>query len=316
MTSPTKKPSRIFISYAHEDEELRNRLEVHLAVLKRQGFVKVWHDRKIAPGDDIDEEINAELNRADIILLLVSPDFIASEYCYGIEVKRALERHKERTARLIPVILRPCSWRRTGFGKYAAIPTDGQAVTRWEDRDEAFLNIEEFICKVIETTEEAETPNQTVKEVEQSDARKPSPESTIQDERVFLADAFDYIADFFQKSLEDLKSRHPGVQTRFRKASGDSFTAFIQRRDGKSVDYTIALGWMHSPGITCTHTQNAVLGMIDECLVREREGKQSFLVAKFSPTFEDADGGRKMNYEEAAKYLLSKLTRLPEQEKK
>lgn len=97
----------IFFSYSHKDEALRNELETHLAMLKREGLITSWHDRKIVAGDELSGAIDAKLNSAAIILLLISPDFLASAYCYDIEVKQAMERHREGAARVIPVILIP-----------------------------------------------------------------------------------------------------------------------------------------------------------------------------------------------------------------
>ena len=127
----------VFFSYSHKDENLRDQLETHLAMLKRQGVISAWHDRRLIVGTEIDAGISQELERADIILLLVSPDFLASDFCYG----RALKRHAEGTARVIPVILRPCEWAHAPFGELLAAPKDGKPVTRWTDPDEAFLDI-------------------------------------------------------------------------------------------------------------------------------------------------------------------------------
>ncbi|SEF12284.1 TIR domain-containing protein [Rhizobiales bacterium GAS191] len=135
----------VFFSYSHKDEELRDQLETHLATLKRQGVISTWHDRRLVAGDAIDAGISAELERADIVLLLVSPDFPASEYCYGVEMRRALERHHAGQARVVPVILRPCDWHPEPFGKLLAAPTDGKPVTKFADRDDAFLEIAKAI---------------------------------------------------------------------------------------------------------------------------------------------------------------------------
>src|SRR5688500_12533021 len=97
----------VLFSYSHADEELRNKLEVHLSMLKREGLVTAWHDRRITAGRELDPTINEHIESAGIILLLVSPEFLASEYCYEIEMKCALERHDAGDARVIPVILRP-----------------------------------------------------------------------------------------------------------------------------------------------------------------------------------------------------------------
>ncbi len=142
---------RLFYSYSHKDEILRDELETHLKILQRQGLIQTWHDRRLVPGDEWVNEIDSNLNRADIILLLISSDFIASDYCYEIELKRAMERHEKGEARVIPVILRPCDWQNTLFNKLSWLPQDGhhQPVTQWGDRDAAWLNVETGIRKAI-----------------------------------------------------------------------------------------------------------------------------------------------------------------------
>ena len=95
-------PATVFYSYAHEDEALRDELEKHLSLLQRQGTITAWHDRQITPGTDWQREIDQHLDKASLILLLISPDFLASDYCYTIEMQRALERHRAGKARVIP----------------------------------------------------------------------------------------------------------------------------------------------------------------------------------------------------------------------
>ena len=131
----------VFYSYSHKDEELRDQLENHLAMLKREGVIQGWHDRRISAGQEWDGEIDAHLKSADIILLLVSSDFLASNYCYDIEVTLAMERHEAKAARVIPVILRPCDWTSAPFGKLQGLPKDVTPVRKWSDQDEAFLDI-------------------------------------------------------------------------------------------------------------------------------------------------------------------------------
>lgn len=114
-------------------------------MLKRQEVISVWHDRRLLAGDELDNGISTHLEKADIILLLVSPDFLASEYCYSKEMLRALERHDSGDANVIPVILRPCEWQKAPFGKLLVAPVDGKAVTKWPDRDDAFLDITQAI---------------------------------------------------------------------------------------------------------------------------------------------------------------------------
>jgi pimeloyl-ACP methyl ester carboxylesterase len=153
----------LFFSYSHKDESLRDQLAVHLAMLKRQGLIEAWHDRRIRAGDEFDRTIDEWLERADVILLLVSPDFLASQYCYDVEVQRAMERHHQRAARVIPVILRPCDWKNALFAKLQAAPKDGKPVTSWANRDAAFLDIARQIRLALEvetTAARASDPSQ------------------------------------------------------------------------------------------------------------------------------------------------------------
>jgi hypothetical protein len=140
----------VFFSYSHEDENLRNDLEKHLTILKRQGIIETWHDRKISPGQHLGSEIDAHLNSANVILLLISSDFLASDYCYSIEAKRALERHQAGEATVIPIVLRSADWQETVFGKLAALPSDGNPVTSWPNQDEAFVDVAIGIKRAVE----------------------------------------------------------------------------------------------------------------------------------------------------------------------
>src|SRR5262245_45848223 len=112
----------VFVSYAHQDKALLEKLEKHLLLLKRQGFIDYWYDRDISAGTEWAQEIDKHLNTAQIILLLVSPDFLASDYCYGIEMERAVAQHERGKALVIPVIPRPVDWQDSLFGKLQALP--------------------------------------------------------------------------------------------------------------------------------------------------------------------------------------------------
>jgi len=140
----------VFFSYAHEDEELRNQLDNHIALLRQQGVIAAWYDRKIGAGREWDSEIEAHLNAASIILLLVSANFLASGYCYGKEMTRAMERHEAGEARVIPVILRPVDWQDAPFGKLQALPKDATPVTSWGNIDEAFMNVAQGIRAAVQ----------------------------------------------------------------------------------------------------------------------------------------------------------------------
>lgn len=149
MAEEPTKPIRIFYSYAYKDRLFRDELEKHLIPLKQMGWISSWHDREINGATEWEYEIDQHLNSADIILLLISPDFMASDYCYGIEMERAIERHERGEAVIIPIILRPVYWRGAPIGKLPALPSNGKPVTTWRSRDEAFRNVVTSIDDVV-----------------------------------------------------------------------------------------------------------------------------------------------------------------------
>ena len=157
LMPPISQPNSIevFYSYSHEDEELQQQLENHLTILRRQRVITDWHYRKIGAGREWAGEIDEHLNTARIILLLISSDFIASDYCYDVEMQRAMERHEAGEARVIPIILRSVDWEEAPFGQLQALPTGVRPVTHWKDRDEAFTDIARGIREVVEELNQA-----------------------------------------------------------------------------------------------------------------------------------------------------------------
>jgi hypothetical protein len=141
---------KLFCSYSHRDEPIRNELAKHLKLLERQGLVRSWDDRQIGAGDLWKQEIDRNLQEADIILLLISADFLASDYCFDIEMKTALERHTAGDALVIPIILRPVDWQATPFGALQALPRDGKPVTTFENLDVALQHVAAGIRAAIE----------------------------------------------------------------------------------------------------------------------------------------------------------------------
>ena len=154
-----EKGIEIFFCYARKDQALLNDLKTHLTLITRSGLINMWHDANISPGAEWEKEIDKHLNTAQIILLLVSPDFMASEYCYSKEMMRAMERHERGEARVIPILLRPVDWKGAPFGKLQVLPTDAQPITKWQNRDDAFLDIATEIKKVAEDLASASSPH-------------------------------------------------------------------------------------------------------------------------------------------------------------
>ncbi len=140
----------VFISYSHADKKHRVALLKQLSAPKRQGLVTTWSDRDIAAGAEWETELLRKLDSAPVILLLVSPDFVDSDYCWDVEMGRALARHHRGEARVIPIILRPCTWQDLPFGKLQALPQDGKPVTEWRNRDKAWLDVAQGIGKAVQ----------------------------------------------------------------------------------------------------------------------------------------------------------------------
>jgi TIR domain len=115
------RPLEIFFSYAHEDEDLMNDVRRQLIVYERNGRILKWHDRMIPPGKEWRDQIDFRLEAAQVVLLFMSPHFIESRYCYGVEGKVALRRHEAGEARVVPIVLRPCTWEATPFGALQAL---------------------------------------------------------------------------------------------------------------------------------------------------------------------------------------------------
>lgn len=144
------KALSLFISYSHTDESFKNDLEKHLDPLKRLNLIDIWHDGKIQAGQEINTEILKNLSNADIILMLVSIDFLNSYFCIEVEMEKALERHDKGIARVIPIILRSCMWESMPFQNLKALPKDAKAVNTWTDRDEALTSIAKDLRAVAE----------------------------------------------------------------------------------------------------------------------------------------------------------------------
>ncbi len=170
MDVKMQKSLSVFISYSHKDQALRDELEVHLSTLKRLKIISSWYDGDIIPGTEWEVQILEHLKSAQIILLLLSADFIASDFCYSIEMKEAIARHEAGESYVIPILLRPTDWKGTPFARLKMLPTDAKAVTRWPTHDDAFEDIVRGIRKVLGHLTDASAPEPSSNSPVQSDA--------------------------------------------------------------------------------------------------------------------------------------------------
>ena len=244
----------VFLSYSHADEEHRTELVKHLTLLQRQGLIEPWYDRRIEPGTNVHAEIETKLETTDVFLLLVSPDFVASDYCYDKEMTRAMQRHVDGSAVTIPAILRPCDWQAAPFGELLAAPADGKPVTEHANRDRAYLEIAQAVRRVAERQGRSESPRSMTNPNRQGEPRgaiRPpgglrldSPRTSSQDAGVysdnltikrgftdrqrhlFADEAFQQTIRYFENSLKQLEQEHVGaIEYLLRRIDATSFEA-------------------------------------------------------------------------------------------
>ncbi|OON38702.1 molecular chaperone Tir [Izhakiella australiensis] len=233
----------LVFSYSHVDEALRNELEKHLSPLKRAGKITTWHDRRIVPGQEFERRIDQYFSEADIILLLISSDFIASDYCYEVEMTNALARHKRDEAVVIPVILRECAWQQLPFGSIMAATTDGKPITKFSSHDEGYVQVVNAVSRAIADMN-ARKPQQSTLIPSQPSANPllQTPETiftprssnlslpksfTDLDKDRARREGFEYVARYFANSLDELKKRHAGLDVDFHRPDADSFTCAV-----------------------------------------------------------------------------------------
>lgn len=312
--------TRAFISYSHKDEPHRVELDKHLSLLKRQNLIDVWSDHCIRPGEEFDPAISAALEKADLVLLLVSADFIHSEYCFGIEMQRAMERHKEGGAMVLPIIVRPCDWMTSPLGRLKALPKDGLAVTKWPSLDDAFLDIVQQLRALLASRAASAagiTESPTPKEanlggtiaVPGLPAKMPRSSNlslprtfTDEDRYDFLFQSFQYIQAYFDKSLTELQARNPGISGRVSVVSAEAFTAIIFRDGKKLAGCRIRLGsGFSSNGIAYSGSENAGDNSYNEMLSVETDKHLLYLTATMG-MFTRSHGSR-LTEEGAAEHL-------------
>lgn len=204
---------KVFLSYSHRDMDALERLNVHLAVLRKERHIDFWYDHEILAGSDIDWEISEKLESSDLILLLVGPDFLASDYCTNTEMSRALERHGSRDARVVPIILEPCDWKKSPLGRLKALPKDARPISTWNNKNDAFTDVVQELRRILNTEKSCFTSHEAstrVAEFEEfltpqnkTDYRVKREFNDI-DISSFRDDAFRITADYFEQAVVDI----------------------------------------------------------------------------------------------------------------
>lgn len=302
----------LFFSYSHKDELLRNELEAHLALLKHEGLVESWHDRRIVAGDELDEAIFNQLESANIILLLVSSDFMSSDYCYSREMTRAMERHHAQEAKVIPVILRHCDWTNAPFGKLMAVPRDAKPVTSWPDRDEAFADVAKQVRQAVEGFRTSNGPKNSssprsiapskVSALPRSSNLRLKQEFTELDIDQFLRSSFDFICKFFEGSVNAVNTRNPDVRGTFELIDSRRMAAILYRNGKKLTECSVRLDVRgRSNGIAFSYDSSASSNSYNEMLMPEA-GDQSLHFKSMGMAW-GSGKDKQMSQEGAAEFL-------------
>ena len=227
---------RAFISYSHKDEAALERLHTHLAPLRRQGLIEAWFDREILAGGEIDATVAEELESCELFLLLVSPDFLASDYCYEREMQQALERHEAGEARVVPIIIEPCDWATSPLRQLKALPRDGKPVSDWTNANHAYLDIVQELRRIVAADEAAPAPateivTPTAATASRSAARRYRVQRDFDeiDRSEFREAAFATIRDYFQRAIAEIDTIED-LRGRFVSYSPTSFGCMIVNR--------------------------------------------------------------------------------------
>jgi len=229
-------PVKIFICYARKDEALLNKLKTYLIPLQRRGLIDVWYDRDISTGTEWEPEIYKRLNIAQVILLLISPYFMASDYCYDIEMKKAVERHERGEVRIIPIILSPAHWREAPFGKLQVLPKNAKPLISWRNRDDAFYEVSEGIRKVAEElsmrrVQDVRDDKASLPELEFSFLSYSDPFSGPVDKDVLPDEGKEDVSSFFPNRNKILFANEDDISTSLTSSAGKVPSEFMTNRD-------------------------------------------------------------------------------------
>ncbi|MDU7492653.1 MULTISPECIES: toll/interleukin-1 receptor domain-containing protein [Providencia] len=227
------------------------------------GKITTWHDRRIVPGQEFEHQIDKYFSEADIILLLVSSDFIASDYCYQIEMRNALERHHCGEAVVIPVILRECAWHELPFGSIMAATIDGKPITKFATHDEGYVQVVSAVSRAIAEMEKekpqlsknihsfAHSDPQTIDTIftpRSSNLSLPKKFTDLDKDRA-RREGFEYVAKYFENTLTELTKRHSEVEVEFHQPDANSFTCSVYINGQKSGQCGIWRASSHNFGI-------------------------------------------------------------------
>jgi hypothetical protein len=304
---------RAFISYSHQDSAALDRLHVHLANLQREGRIETWYDREILAGDVLDDEINQELEVADLFLLMVSPDFIASNYCVENEMRFALQRHDAGEVRVVPIIVEPCDWAAMPqLRQLKAIPKDGVPISEWANANTAYLDVVQEIRRIVDAVE-IETPELAGDEFVPTAPQHGIPRYRVQrdfdeiDRGEYRDAAFATIKDYFQRAISEIDAVD-GLRGRFVDRGANSFGGTVVNR-----------GRQHGTAHITVHCRNAGFALGDIYYSFNENAGDNTANGGFNVSSDEyerflvvtmamfGNAPERLNFEQAAEYLWNQF---------
>ena len=308
---------KAFISYSHEDEPMLDSLHKHMAVLQREGALSTWHDRNILVGDYLDPEIEKNLRESDLFIALVSPSFLASEYCFERKLQLAFQLSDENKLALVAVIIEFCDWLNTPLARAKVAPKDGQPISAWPNENEAFLDVITEVRRLLKRQKAVVSASSKSNQIT---ATKPKSGSRLRikrkfdevDRQKFKQDAFEEIKSNFRDFAEELnksddikvsfteESAHSFSCTVVNKANNDA-TSFIRIRSSHGVGSIGEISFVRDPAAQPTTSNGAVTVETDEY--------QMFLQFLFAPMSFTQDREALLTPDDVAEVLWQELIR-------
>ncbi|WP_294296522.1 toll/interleukin-1 receptor domain-containing protein [uncultured Chryseobacterium sp.] len=235
---------KAFISYSHKDSNYLERLKVHLAQMKRDGLITDWTDEEIHAGGSLNNEISDALNSSELFLALLSPDYIASNYCFNKEFETAQGMQEDGKIIIVPIIVEPCDWQRTPFGNLKALPKDGKAVSEWTNPNNAFMNVIDELRRLTSFTKSSSTVQNVQYSAPEKLARNYKVKKYFSEVDIFnfKESSYEEIKDYFNSSISELDAVE-NLQARFTNEGKGFFTCLISNRANNENSFlTVLIG--------------------------------------------------------------------------
>ena len=222
---------KAFISYSHADERGLERLHKHLAMLRREGSLDAWFDHAILPGTNLGQVIRDELDSSDLFLALVSPDYLASNYCYEEEFSYVLDRARSGDIRIVPIILEPCDWLSSPLSEFLALPKDGKPISEWTNANNAYLDVVTGLRRFV--VDGGSVRKSVAGKTPISEAAKKvrlKRDFDAIDRAEFRDKTFGIIQKYFEKASSELSEADEALKTRLEAMGPSAFTCTIVNR--------------------------------------------------------------------------------------